>query len=60
MEGPSLDLAIKLVSSFGVPGIIFVVWYFSEKSHDKTLAAYREDTLKQQKVYQDGLADRVR
>lgn len=28
MDPLSTDLAVKLVSSFGIPGIIFVVWYF--------------------------------
>lgn len=57
MDPLSTDLAVKLVSSFGIPGIIFVVWYFSERSHEKTLQSYREDTLRQQKVFQDGLAE---
>ena len=57
MDQIAFDLAVKLVSSFGIPGIIFVVWYFSEKSHEKTLQSYREDTLRQQKVFQDGLAE---
>ncbi len=57
MDNIALDLAIKLASSFGIPGIIFVVWYFSEKSHERTIQAYREDTLRQQKVFQDGLAE---
>ncbi len=57
MDQIALDLAVKIVSSFGIPGIIFVVWYFSEKNHDRTLQAYREDTLRQQKVFQEGLAE---
>lgn len=57
MDQIAFDLAVKLASSFGIPGIIFVVWYFSEKSHEKTLQCYREDTLRQQKVFQDGLAE---
>ncbi len=57
MDHIAFDLAVKLASSFGIPGIIFVVWYFSEKSHEKTLLSYREDTLRQQKVFQDGLAE---
>lgn len=57
MDQLALDLAVKIASSFGIPGIIFVVWYFSERSHERTLQAYREDTLRQQKVFQDGLAE---
>ncbi len=57
MDQIALDLAVKIVSSFGIPGIIFVVWYFSERSHDRTLRAYREDTLRQQKVFEDGLSE---
>ncbi len=57
MDQLALDLAVKLASSFGIPGIIFVVWYFSERSHERTIQAYREDTLRQQKVFQDGLAE---
>ena len=48
MDGLSFKALVDLVSGFGIPGIFFIVWYFSEKSHEKTIAAYREDTLKQQ------------
>jgi hypothetical protein len=34
---------VDLVSGFGIPGIILIIWYFSEKAHDKTLKNYRED-----------------
>lgn len=57
MDQIALDVAVKIVSSFGIPGIIFVVWYFSERSHEKTIMSYREDTLRQQKVFEEGLAE---
>ncbi len=57
MDGLATDFIIKVASTFGVPGIIFVVWYFSERSRDKTMAAYREDTLRMAKTYEDGLAE---
>ncbi len=57
MDGAVLDLAVKIVSGFGIPGIIFVVWYYSEKSHEKTLAIYRDDTLRQQKIFEEGLGE---
>jgi hypothetical protein len=46
MDGMHLDMTLKLVSAFGMPGMFFIVWYFSEKSHERTLMAYREDGLK--------------
>lgn len=57
MERVSLEFLTQCVSAFGIPGIIFVLWYFSEKSHAITLQVYRDDTLHQQKVFQDGLAE---
>ncbi len=57
MDQIAFELALKLASSFGIPGIIFVVWYFSERSHEKTLLAYREDTLRQHNAFQEGLVE---
>ncbi len=55
MEPLGLDSLIKLVSNFGVPGIIFVIWYFSERSHDRTLRQYREDMIEMRQMYIDNV-----
>lgn len=57
MDGIVFDHIVKVASAFGLPGVIFVVWYFSEKNHERTLLAYREDTLRMSKMYEDGLAE---
>ncbi|MBI4642489.1 MAG: hypothetical protein HY743_01840 [Deltaproteobacteria bacterium] len=44
MEGLGLPYVIGPALGLGVPGILFVVWYFGQKAQDKTLLAYREDT----------------
>ncbi|MCE5335241.1 MAG: hypothetical protein LLG06_11720 [Desulfobacteraceae bacterium] len=55
--GIGLDGAIKLVSNFGIPGLVLILWYLSDKSHERTLAQYREDTTQQRKTYEDGLKE---
>jgi hypothetical protein len=40
MEG----LIIGIVSNFGIPGIVFVIWWFNSRQTDKLMRQYREDT----------------
>jgi hypothetical protein len=56
MDLLSLDGLIKLVSGFGLPGAILVIWFLSDRNHSKTLAAYREDTLKMHQSGRESLA----
>lgn len=55
--GISLDGIVKLISNFGIPGLVLVLWYLSDKSHDLTLKHYREDILEQRRTYEDGLKE---
>lgn len=57
IEGVSLEGIVKLVSNFGMPGLVMVLWYLSDKSHDQTLKQYREDILEQRRMYEDGLKE---
>ena len=57
VEGISLESIIKLISNFGIPGLVLVLWYLSDKSHELTLKQYREDMLEQRKTYEDGLRE---
>lgn len=45
MEHLGLNYVIGPAIGLGLPGLIFVVWYFSQKAHERTLLAYREDTI---------------
>jgi hypothetical protein len=55
--GIGLDSALKLVSNFGIPGLVLILWYLSDKAHEKTLKQYREDILAQRQIYEDGLKE---
>jgi hypothetical protein len=55
--GIGLDGILKLVSNFGIPGLVLILWYLSDKSHERTLQSYREDTTQQRKTYEDGLKE---
>ena len=55
MEGLAMESLIKLAPNFGVPGIILVIWYFSEKSHERTLNQYRADMVEQRRMYESNV-----
>lgn len=57
IEGVSLDGIVKLISNFGIPGLVLVLWYLSDKSHELTLKQYREDILEQRRTYEEGLKE---
>lgn len=44
MEHLGLPYVLGPALGLGLPGILFVVWYFGQKAQDKALQAYREDT----------------
>jgi hypothetical protein len=56
----TLKQIIDLVSSFGIPGIIIIIWYFSEKSHERTLRAYREDVQRTLTQYHEEMIEQRR
>jgi hypothetical protein len=55
VETFSIVTLTELVKSFGVPGMVFVIWYFSERSHERTLAKYREDMIEQRRMYENNV-----
>ncbi|NSW85489.1 MAG: hypothetical protein HPY84_04110 [Syntrophobacteraceae bacterium] len=57
MDGMTLDAILKIISNFGIPGMVLVIWYFSEKSHERTLKQYREDMMGQRMMYEDGMQE---
>lgn len=55
--GIGFDAILKLISNFGIPGLVLLLWYLSDKAHERTLKQYREDVIEQRKIYEDGLRD---
>jgi len=55
MDGFGLSHILPIISSFGLPGLVLIMWYFSEKSHERTLAQYRDDMLEQRQMYKDNV-----
>lgn len=47
---------IKLVSNFGMAGMVFVIWYWDRKDINKILAMYREDMAKMRKMYESNVS----
>lgn len=43
--GP-LGIAIELIRILGLPGMIFVIWYFDRKQMDKMIDKYKKDMIK--------------
>ena len=55
MDGFSLDVIIKIISNFGVPGIVLIIWWFDSKANEKTLRQYREDMIEMRKMYESNV-----
>lgn len=57
MDGLSLDAILKLISNFGIPGLVMVLWYLTNKANERTLKQYREDVIVLRNTYEDGLKE---
>lgn len=55
MEQLGLDYLLKLIKEFGLPGMIFLVWWLDQKSQRTMLRAYREDTTLILKKYKEDM-----
>ena len=43
MDQIGLQTLISLVSNFGIPGIVFILWYLTTRAHERTMQAYKDD-----------------
>ncbi len=53
MEHLGLQYVLGPALGLGVPGIVLILWYFGEKSRERDLKAYREDTQKILAAYRE-------
>lgn len=67
MDGFTLSSLLQMVEAFGIPGMVFILWYVGERRNEKMLealrkdsaaqlAAYREDTQAVAQMYRDNVA----
>lgn len=56
----SFKQVVDLVSGFGIPGIMLIIWYYSEKSHEKTIRHYRDDMHKILQQYHEEMIEQRR
>lgn len=55
MENWTISVMLPAIKELGLPAIIFIVWYFSERSHDRTLEQYRADMNELRQMYQNNV-----
>lgn len=55
MDGFTFGSLLQLVKAFGLPGMVFIIWYAGERRNEKVLAAYREDTQAVAQMYKDNV-----
>jgi len=71
MEQFGASLLVDFLKAFGITGMVFIIWYFGDKTNQRTLQSYREDMAKVQaenreemlkilKQYQADMADQRR
>lgn len=52
----ALDLLFKAAANFGIPGIIVIIWYLSDRTTQRILRQYREDMVAQRRMYESNVA----
>jgi hypothetical protein len=50
-----IDLAAKIATSLGMPGVLFLVWYLSDRRYSSALAQYRNDMVEQRRMYENNV-----
>lgn len=53
MEELGLLKLLELVSQFGLAAVVLVIWYKSDRSRERMLNAYRDDTKRLLKEHED-------
>lgn len=50
-----MTMLVSLVEKFGVPGIVFVLWYFSNRTNQQTLQQYHDDMQEIRQMYENNV-----
>ena len=54
-ESLALGVVVDILANFGVPGIVFILWYLSNRQQEKTLQQYRQDMQEMRQMYLDNV-----
>lgn len=57
MDGIGLSHVIPIVSNFGIPGLVLLLWYLSDRAFQKALTQYREEALATRKQYESDIGE---
>jgi len=55
MESFGLKTLVELLQAFGLPGMVFIVWYFGREQQDRMMRQYREDIQAVLRQYRDDI-----
>lgn len=53
MDSISFGAISAMVKDFGVPAIVLIIWWFSDKAHQRTLTQYRDDMASMRRMYEN-------
>ncbi|MEN6439439.1 MAG: hypothetical protein ABFD97_12770 [Syntrophobacter sp.] len=53
----AVDFSLKALANFGLSGLVLILWYLSDRNHQKTLKQYREDVIEHRRLYDEGLRE---
>ena len=53
MDGMGLSQLLKIVEAFGLPGLVFILWYLGERRSEKMTEALRADSARQLEAYRE-------
>lgn len=55
MDGLNIKQILDLLGTFGMPGLVLILWWISDRSHQRTLAQYREDMVSIRGMYESNV-----
>jgi hypothetical protein len=56
LEALANSALVNYLLGLGMPGVVLLIWWLSDRSHVKTIQRYREDTAKMYEMGRESLA----
>lgn len=55
MGSIAFQTVLDIVSDFGLPGLLLVMWWISDRSHQRTLNRYHDDVQEIRNMYESNV-----